>query len=218
MTTAAPGVAFGGVPRVNLIPKSELDRRERAATARGWVWGVLGAIVAALALIAGAMALNWVADQRLAAEQARTNMLLTELASLAPVSGALATETDLLDFRTQSTASDFEWRPVIAQVQRALPAGVELVGFSLVVGGASQGEDPSLETGLTGTLSLSSPNAIDIAATVRSLRGGAGVAAADGRLVSTSQQSVNAYTYELSIAFDQSIYTGRFASADEGGE
>ena len=214
--SAVPAVPFGGVPRVNLIPRSELDRRERAATARGWVWGVAGAILAALALIAGAMAISWVADQRLAAEQARTNILLTELAALSEVSGALADERDLVDFRAQSSGSDFAWAPVVDEVRAALPAGVELVGFALVTGGIPQGEDPTVETGLTGSLTLSSPNAIEIAQTVRALRDRAGVAMADGRLVSTSQQSVGAYTYELSVTFDQSIYSGRYAVTESG--
>ena len=215
--TAVPSVPFGGLPRVNLIPRSELDRRERASTARGWLWGVLGAMLAALALIAGAMAISWVADQRLAAEQARTNALLTELASLSEVSEAIAAEQELVDFRMQSMGSDFAWAPVIDEVRAAIPVGVELVGFALTTGGVPQGEDPTLEAGLTGSLTLSSPNAIDIAQTVRALRERAGVAEADGRLVSTSQQSVGAYTYELSVTFDQSIYSSRFAAA-EGGE
>jgi hypothetical protein len=214
MSSAAPSIPFGGIPRVNLIPRSELDRRERASAARKWIWGVVGAILASLALIAGAMTINWLADQRLLVEQARTNALLTELASLSEVSGAIASERELIDYRAQSAGSDFAWAPVVAELRRALPSGVELVGFALTTGGVPQGEDPAAEVGLVGSLTLSSPNAIDIAQTVRAMRALAGVADADGRLVSTSQQSVGAYTYEISVAFDQSIYSGRFAATE----
>lgn len=215
MSAAVPSIPIGSVPRVNLIPRSELDRRERATTARRWVWGVIGAFLASLALIAGAMVMNWLADQQLAAEQARTNALLTELASLSEVSNALATEQELLTFRAESSGFDFEWAPIVADLNSTLPDGVELVGFDLIAGGVPQGEDPTAELGLVGSLTLSSPNAIDIAETVRSMRALESVSDADGRLVSTSQQSVGAYTYELVIAFNQTIYSERFA-AEEG--
>jgi hypothetical protein len=214
MSSAAPSISFGGIPRVNLIPRSELDRRERASTARKWIWGVVGAILASLALIAGAMTINWLADQRLLVEQARTDALLTELASLSEVSGAIAAERELIDYRAQSAGSDFAWAPVVAELRRALPSGVELGGFALTTGGVRQGEDPAAEIGLVGSLTLSSSNAIDIAQTVRAMRALAGVAEADGRLVSTSQQSVGAYTYEISVAFDQSIYSERFVATE----
>ena len=61
------------------------------------------------------------ADHRLAAEQARTNELLTEIASLSEVSQALATEAELTDFRTQAMATDLAWSPVLAKVTGVLP-------------------------------------------------------------------------------------------------
>ena len=63
--------------RVNLMPRSEVARRERDKLTRAWVWGVLGAILIALLIVVAAFWLKWSADQRLAAEQAQTNELLT---------------------------------------------------------------------------------------------------------------------------------------------
>ncbi|GAA1468028.1 hypothetical protein [Microbacterium thalassium] len=217
MTAAIPAVPFGGVPRVNLIPRSEIERRQRDATLRGWVWGIGGAVLAAVLVIAGALALNWFADQRLAAEQARTNDLLVELATLSDVSTALSTERDLTSFRAESMGSDFAWSPVIDSLESTMPGEVSLIGFNLIAGGVPQGEDPALEPGLIGTLTLSSPNVIDIAQTVRSMRSIDGVIDADGSLVATSSSTVGQYTYELSITFDQSIYSGRYLET-EGGE
>ena len=102
--TVTPVLA--GIPRVNLMPRSEVARRERDKLTRAWVWGVLGAIVVALLIVAAAFYLKWSADQRLAAEQAQTNQLLLEIASLAEVSTALATESELTDFRREAMASD----------------------------------------------------------------------------------------------------------------
>ncbi|WES65695.1 hypothetical protein P0L94_06385 [Microbacter sp. GSS18] len=217
MSTGTSAVTFGGVPRVNLIPRSELERRERAATARGWAWGILGAVLAAAAIVAGAMLLSWIADQRLAIEQSRTNDLLLELDGLSDVSVALATESQLEGFLAESMGSDFAWQPVISAVVGALPGEVQLSGFALTAGGLAQGEDPSAEAGLVGTLTLASPNVIDIARTVRELRAVSGVSFADGRLVSSTQQASAQYTYELTVTFDQSIYSGLFLEG-QGGE
>lgn len=211
MSSAVPAIPVGGVPRVNLIPRSELERRERVATARRWGWAAVGTLAVALMLIAGALAISLLADQRLAAEQARTNTLLAELGGLADVSSALGAENDLLDFRADAAGSDFVWADVMRSLQGALPAGVEVIGFDLLAGGVPQGDDPTAEVGLVGSLTLSSPNAIDIADTVRAMRALESVAEADGELVTTSQQSVGVYTYEIVVAFDQSIYSNRFA-------
>lgn len=217
MARTAPALAFAGVPRVNLMPPVEIERRRRASLARGWVWGVLAAIVAAVLIIFGAFALKLLADQRLAAEQAQTNLLITELAGLSEVSRALSTEQELTTFRSQAMGSDFAWAPVVATITAALPSNVRLVGFDVVTGGVPQSTDPATEIGLVGTLSLESPTPIDLPATVRGIRSLAGVAFVDGRSLTTGQQSVGTYRYELDLAMDQSIYSQRFALT-EGAE
>lgn len=215
MARTAPALAFAGVPRVNLMPPVEIERRRRASLARGWVWGVLAAIVAAVLIILGAFALKLLADQRLAAEQAQTNLLITELSGLSEVSGALSTEQELTAFRSDAMGSDFAWAPVVATITGALPVDVRLVGFDVVTGGVPQSTEPTSEIGLTGTLTLESPTPIDLPATVRGIRSLAGVAFVDGRSVSTGQQTVGSYVYELDITLDQSIYSQQFALTEE---
>ncbi len=51
---------FSGVPRVNLMPRSEVARRERDGLVRMWVWIVFGAIIVALLVIAGAFGFKFV--------------------------------------------------------------------------------------------------------------------------------------------------------------
>jgi hypothetical protein len=215
MSASAAVLTRPGIPRVNLLPRIEVDRRERSSLTRRWLWGVLGALLVALLVVAGTFLVKWAADQRLAAEQARTTALLLELAALSEVSAALSTEGELVDFRAQSMGSDFSWAPVIATLQTSLPAGVSLTGFDVITGGVPQGDDPALEVGLIGTATLSSPNAIDIAQTVRALRAAPGIADADGQLVSTSQQTVGVYTYEVGVAFDQTIYSDDFTAGGQ---
>ncbi len=145
--------------RVNLMPRSEVARRERDKLIRAWVWGVLGAILVALLIVAAAFWLKWTADQRLAAEQAQTNQLLTEIASLAEVSQALATESELTDFRTEAMATDLAWAPVIAKVTGVLPAGHDADRLRLRGRRrARRATTRPLELGLVGTVIYRQPD------------------------------------------------------------
>jgi hypothetical protein len=214
--TAIP-VPFSGAPRVNLMPRSEIVRRERDSLVRLWVWIALGAILVAVLIIAGAFAFKFFADQRLVAEQARTNALLTEIASLSEVSQAIATESELTDFRTDAMATDLAWAPVMAKITGVLPADTTITGVDLAVGGVPQGDDPAVEQGLVGTVTFDSPTPLDIVALIRSLRGVEGVLYADGQSVTSSQVSEDRFSYLLKVEFDQSMYSNEFA-AEEGGE
>jgi hypothetical protein len=207
-----PVPAYAGIPRVNLMPRSEIDRRERDALARKWMWGVLGAIVLACLIIAAAFGVTWVANQSLAAEQARTNQLVTELASLSDISGALATERELTQYRAEAMGADFAWGPVIGAVTGALPAGTSLTGFDVTSGGNPvKGQDPKTAIGLTGTFRVDSPTPLDMAATIRAVRSAPGVMAADGKAVTASNVSAGSYQYQLTVTFNQTIYSGQYA-------
>ncbi|MFC8683388.1 hypothetical protein ACFT30_17900 [Microbacterium ureisolvens] len=214
--TAIP-VPFSGVPRVNLMPRSEVARRERDSLVRTWVWIVFGAIVVAVLIIAGAFAFKFFADQRLVAEQAQTNTLLTEIAALSEVSQALATESELTDFRTDAMATDLAWTPVMAKITGILPGDTTLTGVDFTVGGVPQGEDATLEQGIVGTVTFDSPTPLDIVALIRSLRGVEGVLYADGQSVTGSQVSEDRFAYVLNVEFDQTVYSNQFA-AEEGSE
>ena len=211
-TLAAP---IGGTPRVNLMPRSEIAKRERDSVLRGWMWGVLGAVLVALLIIGGAFALKWLADQRLAAEEAKSDALLSELAGLSEVSKALATEDELTSFRAEAMASDLAWTPVLRAMESTLPDGAALTAYEFVTGGVPQGEDPTAEVGLVGKITLASGDPIDIVTTARSLRGVPGVLFADGESVTSSAVTDGAYAYVLNVILDQSIYSGEFAVGEE---
>jgi len=215
MATLNPTI--GGLARVNLMPRTEVVRRERDKLVRGWVWGALAAIIVAALIVGGAVFLRVMADQRLAAEQARTNALLIEIAALSEVSSALSTESELTAFRSEAMASDLAWTPVVQKVAGVLPEGTALTGFDLTVGGAPQGADPTAEQGVIGTVSIDSPTPLDIVAIVRSLRGVEGVLYADGQSVTSSQVSEGRFAYQLVVDFDQTVYSNAYATI-EGGE
>ena len=208
---------YAGIPRINLMPRSEVARRERDKLVRLWVWIALGSIVVALLIIAGAFSVKFFADQRLAAQEARTNALLTEIAGLSEVSQALAAEAELTEFRAEALASDLAWSPVIAKVTGILPADTALTGFDLAVAGVPQGEDPALEAGVAGSLTIDSATPLDIVSIIRALRQVDGVLFADGRSVTSSQVSEGRFAYQLDVAFGQSVYSNAFAP-EEGSE
>jgi hypothetical protein len=209
MTTAAP--AFANVARVNLMPRSEIVRRERDKLVRRWVWIVLGSILVAVLVIAAALGFRFLADQRLAAEQAQTNALLSEISTLSEVSAAIATEAELTDYRALAMATDLVWAPVIAKLTSTLPPDTALTGYALAAGGVPTGDDPALEKGLVGTISVDSPTPLDIVAVIRSLRGVEGVLYADGQSVTSSQITQGRFAYLLNVDFDQTVYSGAFA-------
>lgn len=220
---AATPVALAGVPRVNLMPRAELDRRERAAIIRRWGWGVVAAL-AVVVLVAGTgYGMNWVAQQRLAEAQSRTTSLLTELTGLANVSKALKTRGDLESFRADAMGSDLEWIKALGSLGVELPQGVAVIGFDLAPGAIpAAGTKPENESGLTGTLTLESMSPVEIVPVVRAFRDVPGVIAADGVQVTSDDGSSGGgasagssgpvpYKYLIDVEFDQTLYTHAYA-------
>ncbi|MFJ4167088.1 hypothetical protein ACIPY5_16165 [Microbacterium sp. NPDC089698] len=214
-------VAPGGVPRVDLLPRSEIERREREALSAVWVRICLLAVLLAAVLIGGAFVWNLFAQQRLSAEQDRSQQLIGQIAALSDVSKALATESELQSFRADAMGSDFAWSGILDKVRASLPAGASLTGFALTPGAspaATSGEDATQKEsaakkalGLTGTLTIDSPTAVDLGSYVRSLRGVTGVLSADANATTSGASAVGRFTYKVDITFDQTVYSGRFA-------
>ncbi|WP_434811677.1 hypothetical protein [Microbacterium sp. bgisy189] len=208
MATAAV-FSLGAAPRVNLMPRAETARRERASLIRRWMWGIVSALLVVALAAAGTFFLQVTAAMRLAEENARTNALLTQVAALTDVRAKLDLEGELADFRTAAMGTDLTWAQLLATVDNALPEDVSVTGFSLAPGGLAQGDDPALEVGATGTLTLSSASPAEIVPLVRELRGIESVLEVDGWQSTADDES---YEYELRISFDQSVYTGAYAA------
>ncbi len=215
MKGLTPAPATGAMPRVNLMPRAETERRERNALARRWGVGLLIALLVVALASTGAFWLKWSAQQRLATEQLRTTELLTELAGLSDVSQALALRTELQGFRADAMVAHLSWSGLFADLGAVLPEGVVVSGFDLTVGAAPVTDDPQTELGLTGALELSSATAIDIAPAVRSLQKVPGVSSvAPVEIMSETSGDQTTYTYRLTASFDQTLYTGDFAEED----
>ena len=212
-------VTPGGMPRVDLLPRSEIERREREKLSATWVRICLLAALLAVVLVGGAFAFNLWAQQNLVAEQARSTQLVQQIGALSDVSGALATETELQNFRADAMGSDLAWTAILDKVRSPLLPESAVLGFDLVPGvapvpaaaGAAKDDAAAKKAvGLTGTLTIDSPNPLDLGPYVRNLRGVAGVLAADANAVVTSPSTPGRYTYTVDITFDQTVYSDRF--------
>lgn len=209
-------------PRVNLLPRSELDRRERERLGATWVRVVIGAVILALVLVGAGFAWNTFAQQRLLAEQTKTTGLLGEISALSEVSQALSTERNLIDFRAESMGSDIAWTSVMRRVQNAVPSGDELIGFELTPGAVpeaaeagaddeSRDEAASKAVGLTGTVTIQSAGPENMIPFTQALRKIEGVAVSDARALSSGEF----FQYVVDITFDQSVYSRQYEIADE---
>lgn len=210
-------------PRVNLLPPSEVGRREREALAGRWIWAVFAALLLSGLLVAGAWLWNQFAQQQLAAEQNRTTTLIAQIGGLSEVSGALATDGELRGYLAEAMGSDLVWKDVEAKVEAQLPQDVRLVGFDLLPGPPAAAklteEDAAAGVGLRGTVTLDSPNTLDIATVATRLRGVGAVVSSDAHALAESTIEPGRFSYTIDVVFDQSIYTARFAAdAEEGAE
>lgn len=208
MAAATSPAGFAGAPRVNLMPRGEIQRRDRSALARRWTLAIVATLAVVVAASAGAFAMQIAAATRLAVENARTTAVLGELAAMSQVRDALALENELATFRTSAMATDVSWLPLLNSIAPAIPQEARIVGFSLAPGGIPQGDDPTAEIGVTSTLMIDSPAVADVAPLVRAIRPMAGVIEVDAW---STVLETGDYRHEIRIVLDQTLYTGDYA-------
>ncbi|RLK49695.1 hypothetical protein [Microbacterium telephonicum] len=214
--SSAPTLTIGGIPRVNLLPRSVTEGRERSRLLKRWGWGLVAALLVVALTAGGAFAYLSFTAMQLVTAQARTTQLMTDLAALAPVRAQLSLVDDLELYRSEAMATDLTWTRVSDVISPALPEGALVSAVAMTVGAVPQGDDPTLEVGLTGTVTVASANPIDIVDVVRKLRGAEGVLAVDGTDLQSgaSEDAPDAaagFTYILTVALDQSLYTNAYA-------
>lgn len=205
-------IPIGGAPFVDLMPPSETARRESGVLVRRWIAAIVVALLVVAAAAAGAFWLQLTAAQRHVAEVLRTDALISELSGLSDVQAQLDLQSELGAFRADAMATDLRWSGVLDAIAGMLPPGVTITGFSLAPAGMPQGDDPSAEVGVAGTVSLSSAGPQQIVPLVRAVRELPAVIEVDGWQIEAAEDG---YTYELRIALDQSVYTGAYREAEK---
>jgi len=209
MSRQRGGAIRPGLPRVNLMPAVELARRERGILLRRWALGLLATATVVGLVVTGALALRIAADQRLAAEQQRTQELIAQLAEFTEVTEATSGRTQLQDYVSQAAGNDLAWRKLFDAVTDALPDGVHLEGYQLTVGALPEtGVEPAQQVGIAGVLTLATGRPADQAATVTALRKLPGAFLVDvGDLTAAD---AGGFTFVVTFVADQTVYSGRF--------
>ncbi|GAA3775563.1 hypothetical protein GCM10022240_28990 [Microbacterium kribbense] len=204
------------VPRVNLLPRRETERRDRAALTRRWMLALVAALLVVVLVSAGGFVMKMMAAQRLAAQNAHTTQLVGQLASLSDVSKIRAVQKDLEGYRTEAMGTDIAWQPVYGLIAQRLPAGADITAWDLAAGALPGKEEATAQAGITGTMTLTSPTPVDIVATVRALRDAPGVLHTDGteltRDAAATDSGKATYTYSITLTLDQTVYTGAYAA------
>lgn len=201
------GLAIAGVPRVNLLPASEVQRRAAGVLVRRWAAGLVATAMVVSGLVAVAHWERTVATQQLAAEQARTLDLNGKLADLSHVSRTFAERTALTTLRGQAMSTDTQWRPLFADLTGALPKGAELAGFDLVTGINPVAElDPGSQIGLIGRLTVNTNDPADQNRVVDKLRSLDMTLAADAGPLSSEGE--DGFSFVVEFVLNQTHYSG----------
>ncbi|WP_394278433.1 hypothetical protein [Microbacterium sp.] len=205
----APTLGLGALPRVDLLPPSEVRRRETAARARAWAMAAVGALVVSASAVAGAFAFNMSAGVRLAAEQQRTQTLLASVAELADVSRALSLRSSLQALRADAMAGDLRWIAALDTIAETLPTGIRIVDYALIAGPVPDVALPDA-AGLTGTVTVSSAAPIDLSSLTRTLRDVDAVQVTE--VDELTSEADSGFEYRLRVQLDQSVYSGDFVA------
>lgn len=201
------GLLIGGVPRVNLLPASELHRRAAGALVRRWVAGLIATALVVSGLVAAAYWERTIAEGHLAAEQARTLDLNIELAGLSHVNQAYAERTTLTTLRGDAMGTDIEWRPLLTDLAGSLPKSATLTGVELSTGiNPVADAEPGTGIGAIGRLTVSTQDPADQNRAIDKLRGLDIVLSADaGALTATGDEG---FSFVVEFVLNQSHYSG----------
>lgn len=203
------GLQAGGVPRVNLLPPAELERRSRRELVMRWI----GAAFVALVLVCSvsAVAFGWAAQASgyLIQQQQAGADLNSQLEQYSDVAHLSSDAAKLKQMRAIAGANDLDWTSLASEIKAVLPSQVTLTGFRLAPGAAPKANgDPKTQVGLQGTLTFSSNRTAAQAETINKLRTLPGLLSVDAGALSVADKG--GYTFEATVSFDQTRYTGRF--------
>lgn len=199
----------GGVPRVNLLPPAELERRSRRELIMRWFGGAFVAVV--LVCSVSAVAFGWAAQATgyLVQQQQTAESLNTQMEQYRDVAHLSSDAAKLTQMRAVAGSNDIDWTSLANEIKAVLPTKVTLTGFRLAPGAAPKANgNPKTEVGLQGTLTFTSDRTAAQAETINKLRTLPGLLSVDAGALTMADKG--GYTFEATVSFDQTRYTGRF--------
>lgn len=210
VTMTGSALEAGGVPRVNLLPPVEIENRSRRELRIRW----FGAFVVAAVLVGSvsSVAFGWAtqASDQLVTQRAEALELDSKLAPYSNIAQLEAEADKISKMRAVAGSNDMAWTTLSNEIKAVLPSGVTLTGFRLAPGAAPvPGASPATQVGLQGTLTFSANRTAAQAQTISRLRALPGLISVDAGALNVADQG--GYTFEATVSFDQSRYTGRYA-------
>lgn len=201
-----PSLGLGSLPRVDLLPPSEVRRRAAAARARMWLFVGVGALAVSALAVGGAFTFNMTAGIRLASEQSVTQNLLVGIAEMSDVSQAMALRTELAATADEAMAGDLRWSAVLDTVESRLPDGVVVTDYALTAGAVPDAAIESSDAvGAMGTVTVASLTAVPLVQLTRTVRDVPSVEWAEvDELFRDADDPL--FEYRIRIAVDQSVY------------
>ncbi|HAM45000.1 MAG TPA: hypothetical protein DCM67_08290 [Propionibacteriaceae bacterium] len=199
----------GTVPRVNLLPPAEMERRSRRELIVRWFGAAFVAVV--LVFSVSAVAFGWAAQASgyLIQQQEAAASLNSQMEQYRDVAHLSSDAAKLRQMRAVAGANDIDWTALADEIKAVLPTKVTLTGFRLAPGAAPKaGADAKAQVGLQGTLTFSSNRTVAQAETINKLRTLPGLLSVDAGALSVADNG--GYTFEATVSFDQTRYTGRF--------
>lgn len=201
MPNNSPVTVVAGVPRVDLMPRSETLRRGRASLVRMWAFLALGAAALGILIIGAALVFLLTANGALAAEEDRSARIAAERASLAPVDQAVTTRAAIEALRARVAANDVEWRSLLTGIGSRMPPEVTLVEFTLQPVDPLAAADPETDVGVAGTLTFIGPDPQSQTATIDALRTVPGHLTSDAGAYRTPAPGV--VEFDVEVSFDK---------------
>jgi hypothetical protein len=207
LTGRTPVLPLGALPRVDLLPPSEVRRRDMLSRARTWVYIGIGALAVAVLAVGAAFAYNMAATVRLALEQSRTQQILIGIAELSDVSAALSLRAELTQTGGEAMAGDLTWSQVVDVVDARLPPGTTIIDYDLLAGPVPEATATVPPApGATGTVTVTSVQPLDFVTMTQRLRTIETVQVIEVDDLS-SEDDDPLYEYRIRFTVDQSVYT-----------
>lgn len=199
----APKIDAGGVPRVNLLPRSIIEKREQGKLLKSWGARALAAVVVLVAACVGMFGWQTLTIMQLATTKAEGLRLVSEIDAKGEIQQLLSTESELRSYGAETMATDLGWKSTFARMVATFPEGSRLCSFDLVVGGVPEGA-PEDGIGLVGTIEVCSSfqTMVPLLRSLAAVEGVRVVTVRNGSFDSTN----NEYKHTLFVEIDQSIY------------
>ena len=205
------GLVLGGLPRVNLLPPSVIEKRLQATLTRRWIIGFVASLLAVVAMAVAAQGVLATTQDALRAEQETTVQLTSELGSYSDVTKVITDRDDLTSFRVAAMGNDLDWETVFDAMSGQLPKGVSMTGFDLTAGAnpvARQSRPHAV--GFMGILHLWSTHPIDQDTVVDKLRTLDFMLDVSAATLAEDTDN-HGYAMNVSVVVDQTVYTGKYA-------